>query len=161
MCAQNIMSTGLTVSYLLLSPYLTGTSLGSYIGLSPTGRGELSDALTFITTYPSVGWDVLAFSACGAVGQVFIFYTLAHFSSLLLVTVTVTRKMLSMLASVVLFGHVVTGMQWVGVGLVFGGIGAEAAVKRVEGKRKAEAKRRAQREKEFSVVRGRMTPWED
>jgi UDP-galactose transporter B1 len=149
MCAQNIMSTGLTVSYLIVSPYLTGTALGSYIGLSPTGRGELSDALTFITTYPSVGWDVLAFSACGAVGQVFIFYTLAHFSSLLLVTVTVTRKMLSMLASVVLFGHVVTGMQWVGVGLVFGGIGAEAAVKRVEGKRKAEAKRRAQREKEL------------
>ena len=143
MCAQNIMSTALTVSYLVVSPYLAGMPLGSWIGLSPTGKGELHDALTFITTYPTVGWDVLAFSACGAVGQVFIFHTLAHFSSLLLVTVTVTRKMLSMLASVVLFGHQVTGMQWVGVGLVFGGIGAEAIVKRVEGKRKMEAKKKA------------------
>ncbi|KAL5113270.1 UDP-galactose transporter [Pleosporales sp. CAS-2024a] len=136
MCAQNIMSTLLTTAYLLLSPYLAATTLGSYIGLSPTGNGELRDALAFVTTYPSVGWDVLAFSACGAVGQVFIFHTLAHFSSLLLVTVTVTRKMLSMLASVVLFGHQVTGMQWVGVGLVFGGIGAEAVVNRMEKKKK-------------------------
>ncbi|KAF2824826.1 UAA transporter [Ophiobolus disseminans] len=138
MCAQNIISTVLTVGYLLLSPYLAGTAVSSYLS-SPN---ELADALNFVSTYPSVGWDVLAFSACGAVGQVFIFHTLAHFSSLLLVTVTVTRKMLSMLVSVVLFGHVVTGMQWVGVGLVFGGIGAEAAVKRVEGKRKAEAKKK-------------------
>jgi UDP-galactose transporter B1 len=49
--------------------------------------------------------------------------------------------MLSMLASVVLFGHQVTGMQWVGVGLVFGGIGAEAVVNRVEKKRKMEKAR--------------------
>lgn len=139
MCAQNIISTGLTVTYLLLSPYLAGTPVSSYLS-SPN---ELRDAMAFIRAYPSVGWDVLAFSACGAVGQVFIFHTLAHFSSLLLVTVTVTRKMLSMLVSVVLFGHVVTGMQWVGVGLVFGGIGAEAIVKRGEGKRKAEAKAKA------------------
>jgi UDP-galactose transporter B1 len=147
MCAQNIMSTALTVSYLILSPYIASTPLGSYLGLSPTGNGELSDALAFVTTYPSVGWDVLGFAACGAVGQVFIFNTLAHFSSLLLVTVTVTRKMLTMLTSVFLFGHTVTGMQWVGVGLVFGGIGAEAAYGQVEKKRKAEAKRLAEGKK--------------
>ncbi|CAO2653249.1 Nn.00g026600.m01.CDS01 [Neocucurbitaria sp. VM-36] len=143
MCAQNIMSTALTVSYLLVSPYISGTPLGSWIGLSPSGNGELSDALTFVTTYPSVGWDVLTFAACGAVGQVFIFHTLAHFSSLLLVTVTVTRKMLTMVWSVWWFGHEITGMQWVGVGLVFGGIGAEAAFNRVEKKRKMEAKKAA------------------
>lgn len=148
MCAQNIMSTALTVSYLLLSPFLAGTPVGSFIGLSSTGRGELSDALSFVTTYPSVGWDVLGFAACGAVGQVFIFNTLANFSSLLLVTVTVTRKMLTMLMSVVLFGHTVTGMQWAGVGLVFGGIGAEAAYGQIEKKRKSEAKRLAELKKQ-------------
>jgi UDP-galactose transporter B1 len=60
MCAQNIMATLLTASYLLVSPLLTGSALGNAIGLSPTGRGELSDALAFVTAYPSVGWDVLA-----------------------------------------------------------------------------------------------------
>ncbi|ORY01201.1 UAA transporter, partial [Clohesyomyces aquaticus] len=128
MCAQNIISTILQAAYLLSSPYLAQTSLGAYLGVTP----ELSEAINFVTTYPAVGWDVLSFAACGAVGQVFIFHTLAHFSSLLLVTVTVTRKMLTMLMSVLLFGHRVTGMQWVGVGLVFGGIGAEAVVARVE-----------------------------
>lgn len=59
-------------------------------------------------------------------------YTLAHFSSLLLVTVTVTRKMLSMLLSVLWFGHRLTGMQWAGVGLVFGGVGTEALIARRE-----------------------------
>jgi UDP-galactose transporter B1 len=145
MCAQNIMSTALTVSYLFASPYIAATPLGAWVGLSPTGRGELADALSFVTTYPEVGWDVLGFAACGAVGQVFIFHTLAHFSSLLLVTVTVTRKMLTMLMSVVLFGHQVTQMQWVGVGLVFGGVGAEAVFNRREKAKKAEAKRKAEK----------------
>ncbi|PVH94657.1 UAA transporter [Periconia macrospinosa] len=146
MCAQNIMSTLLTVSYLVVSPYLASTPLGTFFGLSSSsssGGGELRDALSFITTYPTVGWDVLSFAACGAVGQVFIFHTLAHFSSLLLVTVTVTRKMLTMLMSVVLFGHTVTGMQWGGVGLVFGGIGAEAWYQRREKLAKMEAARKA------------------
>ncbi|KAF2634846.1 UAA transporter [Massarina eburnea CBS 473.64] len=148
MCAQNIMSTLLTTAYLLLSPYLAGTALGSYVGLSATAGGELREALTFVTTYPTVGWDVLSFAACGAIGQVFIFHTLAHFSSLLLVTVTVTRKMLTMLMSVVLFGHQVTRMQWAGVGLVFGGIGAEAWYQRVEKKAKMEAKMKADGKKQ-------------
>ncbi|KAF2850114.1 UDP-Glc/Gal endoplasmic reticulum nucleotide sugar transporter-like protein [Plenodomus tracheiphilus IPT5] len=136
MCAQNLMSTGLTVVYLVVSPFLASTPLAPWLGLSPSGNGELADAVAFVTTYPSVGWDVLGFAACGAVGQVFIFHTLAHFSSLLLVTVTVTRKMLTMVWSVWWFGHEITGMQWVGVGLVFGGIGAEAGFNRWEKSKK-------------------------
>ncbi|CAN9211403.1 unnamed protein product [Alternaria alternata] len=147
MCAQNIMSTALTVSYLLITPLLASTPLAPWIGLDPRSTsGELSDALSFITTYPAVGWDVLMFSACGAIGQVFIFHTLAHFSSLLLVTVTVTRKMLTMVWSVWWFGHEITGMQWLGVGLVFGGIGAEAAVGRMEKAKKAAAKKKGEEE---------------
>ncbi|PSN68361.1 UDP-Glc/Gal endoplasmic reticulum nucleotide sugar transporter-like protein [Corynespora cassiicola Philippines] len=141
MCAQNVMSTALTVSWLLVSPLIAATPIGGWIGLSATSGGELKEALDFVTTYPAVGWDVLAFAACGAVGQVFIFHTLAHFSSLLLVTVTVTRKMLTMLMSVFFFGHHVTKMQWLGVGLVFGGIGVEAFYGKA-GKKKAEEKKK-------------------
>jgi UDP-galactose transporter B1 len=137
MCASNIMCTALTLSYLLLQPFLASTPLGAYIGISSSG--ELSEAWQFVSTYPAVGLDVLGFAACGAVGQVFIFATLAHFSSLLLVTVTVTRKMLTMLFSVFMFGHTVTGMQWLGVGLVLGGIGAEAEFTRREKKAKMKA----------------------
>jgi UDP-galactose transporter B1 len=70
-------------------------------------------------------------------------YTLSTFSSVLLVTVTVTRKMFTMILSVVAFGHSLTRMQWLGVGLVFGAIGVEAGIARQEkiAKEKVKAKK--------------------
>lgn len=54
---------------------------------------------------------------------------------------TVTRKMLTMILSVVWYGHSLTEMQWLGVGLVFGGIGVEAQIKhQTEVKKAAEKK---------------------
>lgn len=132
MAAQNLLATLLTGAYLLLSPLAPVRALFAAAALDlPHAGRELAAALAFIARHPSVGYDVLAFSACGAVGQVFIFYTLAHFSSLLLVTVTVTRKMLSMLLSVLWFGHRLSAWQWVGVGLVFGGVGAEGWIGKI------------------------------
>lgn len=72
MCALNMMATVLTSGYLLLSPYLVQSGLGEYVGVDPKSAGELQEALAFIQRHPSVGWDVLAFAACGAMGQVFI-----------------------------------------------------------------------------------------
>lgn len=66
--------------------------------------------------------------------------TLSIFGSLLLVTVTVTRKMLTMIISVVWFGHRLTGMQWLGVALVFGGIGIEAELNKREKRAKEKEK---------------------
>ena len=163
MCALAIMSTSITSTYLLLSPYLAETPIGAYVGIDPSkGAGELQDALAFIQRHPAVGWDILGFAACGAMGQVFIcklclignplinsnstaVMTLSIFGSLLLVTVTVTRKMLTMIISVLWFGHSLTGMQWLGVGLVFGGIGIEAELSKREKKAKQKAKDQAKR----------------
>jgi drug/metabolite transporter (DMT)-like permease len=68
-------------------------------------------------------------------------HTLSTFSSVLLVTVTVTRKMFTMILSVVAFGHRLSQMQWLGVGLVFGGIGVEAQIARREKLAKEAAKK--------------------
>ncbi|KAK6071588.1 UAA transporter [Seiridium cupressi] len=144
MCANNIMSTVVTAVYLVLSPYLVHTGIGEWLGMDITGSsGELSEALGFMARHPSVWADVLGFAACGAVGQVFIFYTLSTFSSVLLVTVTVTRKMFTMILSVVAFGHKLSQMQVLGVGLVFGGIGVEAGIARQEKAAKEQAKKKA------------------
>ena len=144
MCAMNILATGLTSSFLLLAPYLASTPLGPYLGIS---GDELNAALAFVKKYPQVGYDVLGFGLCGALGQVAIYYVLSLNGSLVLTTVTVTRKMLTMVLSVVWFGHRLTGMQWAGVGLVFGGIGAEAGVKIVnDQEKKRKAKDRAMSE---------------
>ncbi|KAL8909545.1 MAG: hypothetical protein Q9171_004990 [Xanthocarpia ochracea] len=142
MVAQNLLSTLLTTLYLLLSPLIAvNTPLFSLLNIPNSSSNELSSALTFIRAHPALGKDLFLFSVCGAVGQIFIYYTLAHFSSLLLVTVTVTRKMLTMMLSVLWFGHSLSGMQWVGVGLVFGGVGAEGWIQRREKAAKEKAKK--------------------
>ncbi|KAI0314011.1 UAA transporter [Amylostereum chailletii] len=91
---------------------------------------ELGAALAFVRTHPAVLQPLLAFAACGAVGQLFIFETLEHFGSLTLVTVTLTRKLFTMLLSVVVYNHSLTPGQWVGAAVVFAGISVEALVKR-------------------------------
>lgn len=72
MCALNIMSTTLTCGYLLIGPYLVSLGLAAYLGMSSKGAGELQEALAFVQRHPAVGWDILGFAACGAMGQVFI-----------------------------------------------------------------------------------------
>lgn len=103
---MNAMGSLLSAGYLLLHPY----------------NDELQQALAFFQDHPAVIRDVLLFGFCGAVGQCFIFYTLQHYGSLRLVTVTVTRKLFTMLLSVFWFNHTLNVGQWSGVGLVFSGI---------------------------------------
>lgn len=152
MVAQNLLSTFLTASYMVLAPYISTTSLAPVIGLSPAAANEFFAAISFIQRNPSVGQAILGFAACGAVGQIFIYYTLSHFSSLLLVTVTVTRKMLTMMLSVIWFGHRLSGMQWLGVGLVFGGVGAEGVIQRREKAAKLKAKGNGKAEKKKKAI---------
>ena len=47
-----------------------------------------------------------------------------------------------MIISVVWFGHALTGMQWLGVGLVFGGIGIEAELSKREKRAKEAGKKK-------------------
>ncbi|KAK4196498.1 UAA transporter family-domain-containing protein [Triangularia verruculosa] len=146
MAANNLLSGALTGGYLVMSPWLVNTGVGAWLGMDVMGRGgrgELREALEFLGRNPGVWRDVLGFAVCGCVGQVFIFHTLSTFSSVLLVTVTVTRKMFTMILSVVAFGHTLSQMQWLGVGLVFGGIGVEAQIARREKLTKEKAKKAA------------------
>ncbi|GAD97778.1 UDP-Glc/Gal endoplasmic reticulum nucleotide sugar transporter [Paecilomyces variotii No. 5] len=151
MVAQNVLSTVLTTVYLLVMPYLSNSFILSILPLPipPSTGTELSTAISFLSRHPQALKDVLGFSICGAIGQLFIFHTLSKFSSLLLVTVTVTRKMLTMLLSVFWFGHSLSPGQWLGVGLVFGGVGAEGIVQRQEKNAKEKAKAKAAAEKEL------------
>ncbi|WVW81463.1 hypothetical protein I302_103457 [Kwoniella bestiolae CBS 10118] len=100
-------------------------------------KPELINCISFIITHPSSLSPLLAYALLGGLGQLFIFETIQHFGSLTLVMVTVTRKLFTMLLSVVVFEHQLTKGQWIGVGVVFGGIGVEAGMKRREMLRRA------------------------
>ncbi|KAI9503936.1 UDP-galactose transporter [Coemansia spiralis] len=105
MCMMNVCST-ILMGIWLLNPF----------------NPELASALRFLYTHPRALIDIGMFSFCGAMGQCFVFYTLAKFGSLTLTTVTVTRKFLTILISVFYNGHKLNARQWSSTGLVFAGI---------------------------------------
>ncbi|KAI8986087.1 UDP-galactose transporter [Trametes punicea] len=114
--------------------------------LHPSDSGtELQGALDFIRTHPTVIMPLAQFALTGALGQLFIFETLQHFGSLTLVTITLTRKLFTMLLSVVVYNHKLTLGQWLGAAVVFAGISVEAWVKRkdVHAKRVIQEKEKA------------------
>jgi len=110
-----------------------------------SGTTELHGALEFIKTHKDIVKALLQFALTGSLGQLFIFETLQHFGSLTLVTVTLTRKMFTMLLSVIVYSHKLTSGQWLGTSVVFAGISVEAWVKRkdVHAKRVLQEKEKA------------------
>ncbi len=112
-----------------------GTSGGGYSRLlsSHEKSSPLVESVHFISTHPTSFLPIIQYALLGGVGQLFIFETIQHFGSLTLVMLTVTRKLVTMLLSVLVFGHKLTGGQWAGVGVVFAGVGLEAGMKRKGG----------------------------
>ncbi|KAJ7288569.1 UAA transporter [Mycena rebaudengoi] len=136
----NVFCTALTtVLSVLPLPYIPVIHPGA------AGMTELAGALAFIRGHPGVLTPLLQFAFTGALGQLFIFETLQHFGSLTLVTITLTRKVFTMLLSVVVYNHKLSRGQWLGAGVVFAGISVEAFVKRtdVHPKRVIEEKEKA------------------
>jgi len=91
---------------------------------------DLADAIRFLRAHPQAIYPLLQFAVTGALGQLFIFETLQHFGSLTLVTITLTRKLFTMLLSVIVYRHRLTPGQYLGAGVVFAGISLEALIKR-------------------------------
>lgn len=135
------------------SGLLLAASLLVQTALNPRDS-QLISAFNFAHTFPAVIPDILAFSACGALGQLFIFYTLEHFGSLMLVTVTVTRKLFTILLSLFWFDHAVNWKQWCCVGAVFAAIVLEAVIgkKQKKPEQKSEKKKEKIDEPEFQAI---------
>lgn len=113
-----------------LMAVLNGLNLMISAGFSLVATNQWQYFVSFIQDNgPEIVRDVVSFGLLGSLGQIFIFVTLERFSSMVLVTVTVTRKMLSLCLSVVLFGHSLRGWQWGGLLLVAVGITLEAVMK--------------------------------
>ncbi|XP_064644610.1 solute carrier family 35 member B1-like [Lineus longissimus] len=84
--------------------------------------GEVFNFVAFVSRHPTILIHMLSFSVASALGQNFIFLTVANFGPLACSITTTTRKFFTVLGSVVIFGNVLAGRQWVGTGLVFSGL---------------------------------------
>jgi UDP-galactose transporter B1 len=95
--------------------------------------GELTSGVQFCLHHPEILSKILQFSACSAIGQSFIFYTLAHFDPLVLSTVTTTRKIFSVLLSIFFKGNSLSMFGWSGISLACLGIMSELTSKMNQG----------------------------
>lgn len=93
------------------------------------GLGEVQTGSAFLMANPEILSKIVKFAVCSAVGQSFIFYTIANFDPLVLSTVTTTRKIFSVLLSIFLKGHSLSAMGWSGISLACGGILSELQAK--------------------------------
>jgi UDP-galactose transporter B1 len=98
--------------------------------------GEFGSGLAYCASNPEILEKIIKFAICSAVGQSFIFYTIANFDPLILSTVTTTRKIFSVLLSIFLKGHTLSLTGWSGIALACGGILSEMTAK-MGGKAKA------------------------
>jgi hypothetical protein len=86
------------------------------------GTNQLMVGIQFCQTNPDFIPEALLFGACFAVGQMIILFGLKIFNSLVLVTITTTRKFATIILSVILYKHSLSFFQWIGVSMVFGGL---------------------------------------
>ncbi|WIA30581.1 hypothetical protein OEZ86_000664 [Tetradesmus obliquus] len=91
---------------------------GLYLAVSGVGQ----QLLLFLSMHTAAAWDVVLFCLCGAVGQLFIFFTIKQFGSLVNTLICTTRKFFNILGSVVLNANPLLPQQWWAVGLVFTGL---------------------------------------
>jgi drug/metabolite transporter (DMT)-like permease len=93
-----------------------------FAGIGLAVRGSAADSIAFFQRHPDRLNDFVLFLITSATGQFFIFGTLALYDSLVLTTVTTVRKFVTILVSVLRFGHQQSIGQWLMVALVFGSI---------------------------------------
>ena len=98
--------------------------------------GEIQSGMSFLVANPEIYNKIIKFAVCSAVGQSFIFYTIANFDPLVLSTVTTTRKIFSVLLSIFLKGHSLSAMGWSGIALACSGILSELQAKSSASKKK-------------------------
>ena len=91
--------------------------------------GEIMTGYKFCADHPAVLKLVIHFSIGSAIGQSFIFYTVAHFDPLVCSTVTTTRKIFSVLLSILIKGHAMSAQSWTGVSIACAGILSEVHAK--------------------------------
>jgi adenosine 3'-phospho 5'-phosphosulfate transporter B2 len=91
-------------------------------GVSACGlllSGEAAGMPAFLARHPDCARHICAMSACSALGQLFIFFTIQRFGALAFATINTVRALFSVVLSFALFGHALNRGEAVGIGTVF------------------------------------------
>jgi uncharacterized membrane protein len=72
--------------------------------------------------WDTAGGSLILLGLTGALGQIFIFLSISWFGALTTSIVGTVRKVITMVFSIVHFGHVLSAQQYLGLGIVFSGL---------------------------------------
>jgi UDP-galactose transporter B1 len=100
----------------------TNLSMGAVAFTISLGTLDMSQGLSFLEMNPAVAHMVLKVCICSAIGQSFIFFVVATFDPMVCSTITTTRKMLSVLWSVISKGHELSAQGSLGLALAMSGL---------------------------------------
>jgi len=117
---------------------MVGTNAMSLLltGGSLLFTGEIGSSLEFMALNPSSVWHVLASSTSGAVGQLFIFYTIKRFGPVVFTIIMTTRQIFSMILSCFIYNHYIGTPAKLSCLLVFGTLGMNVRKKYLAAKEK-------------------------
>uniref|UniRef100_A0A6S9UV63 Sugar phosphate transporter domain-containing protein n=1 Tax=Chrysotila carterae TaxID=13221 RepID=A0A6S9UV63_CHRCT len=90
---------------------------------------EIVQVFKYIVANPLVMHHMVVMSVCSAIGQLFIFHTIKKYGPLVFATIQTVRQLLSIVLSIIFFGHPVNQMEALGILIVFLALGAQIAQK--------------------------------
>ncbi|CAG9858958.1 unnamed protein product [Phyllotreta striolata] len=107
-----------------------------FLGITLLISSEYIYFYAFAVKYPSVLTNLFLLGLTSAVGQLFLYSMVSEFGPLVVSVVTTTRKFFTVLASVLFFGNVISGRQWIGAVVVFAALFLDAYYSKSQPKKK-------------------------
>ena len=129
--AQGLCKNKMKVSQLSENPHESMFFTNLYMAIICAGMafyyGQLDSGFKFCQANPKVLADIATFCVCSAIGQLFIFFTIANFDSLTSTTITTTRKIFTVLIAIYMdyANSPMSPMAWSGLAVAIVGISFE------------------------------------
>ncbi|XP_054716774.1 adenosine 3'-phospho 5'-phosphosulfate transporter 1-like [Uloborus diversus] len=90
-----------------------------FTSISLLQQGGFMKSFLFLMKFSSFLSDCVLLSVCSAIGQLFIFYTIAEFGPVAFVIMMTVRQVLAILLSCIVYQHTLTASRIIGVLIVF------------------------------------------
>ena len=91
---------------------------------------EVFESIVFLVENPNFIWRLFLFALTGSLAHMALFTAIDMCDGIVIAIITTTRKFFSILLSCILFRHRLSSTQWLGVIIVFTGLGMEIWFKR-------------------------------
>jgi adenosine 3'-phospho 5'-phosphosulfate transporter B2 len=104
-------------------------------------QGSFAVSLGFMLRHPDFTFHAIVLSACSALGQLFIYYTISEFGAVVFTIIMTTRSALAIILSCIIYGHPVNGQGAFGLLVAFSSLGLRIWYK-------MQQKKKAQQQKE-------------